>query len=92
MRKAAGKMRTPLNLDDQLLAEAQKYTGIAEKTLLVREALKALVEREAGKRLVLLGGSDPDAEFRERRRRGRNDRRRQLDQDLSHPFLGQDAE
>ena len=41
MRKAAGKMRTPLNLDDQLLAEAQKYTGIAEKTLLVREALSA---------------------------------------------------
>ncbi len=52
-------MRTTLNIDDQLLAEAQRMTGLAEKTALVREALKALVERESARRLARLGGSEP---------------------------------
>ena len=52
-------MRTTLNIDDQLLAEAQSMTGLAEKTALVREALKALVERESARRLARLGGSEP---------------------------------
>lgn len=50
-------MRTTLNIDDDLLAEAQKLTGEAEKTMLVRLGLRALIEREAAKRLARLGGS-----------------------------------
>jgi Arc/MetJ family transcription regulator len=52
-------MRTTLNIDDQLLVEAQDLTGLAEKTALVREALKALIERESARRLARLGGSEP---------------------------------
>ena len=53
-------MRTTLTLDDELLQEAQAYTGLREKSALVREALKALVERESARRLARLGGSEPD--------------------------------
>ena len=52
-------MRTTLTLDNELLQEAQAYTGLREKSALVREALKALVERESA-RLRRLGGSEPD--------------------------------
>ncbi len=52
-------MRTTLALDDDLLAKAQAYTGVKEKSALVREALKALVEREAARRLARMGGSQP---------------------------------
>ncbi|TVR61415.1 MAG: type II toxin-antitoxin system VapB family antitoxin [Candidatus Competibacteraceae bacterium] len=52
-------MRTTLNIDDQLLAEARDMTGLAEKTALIREALKALIERESARRLARLGGSEP---------------------------------
>ncbi len=52
-------MRTTLALDDDLLAKAQAYTGITEKSALVREALKALVERESARRLARLGGVAP---------------------------------
>ncbi len=36
-------MRTTLNIDDQLLAEAQRLTGVSEKAALVREGLRALI-------------------------------------------------
>lgn len=52
-------MRTTLALDDDLLAEAQRLTGTTEKTALVREALRALIERESARRLARLGGSEP---------------------------------
>ncbi len=52
-------MRTTLNIDDQLLSEARRITGVAEKTALVREGLKALIERESARRLAKLGGSEP---------------------------------
>jgi len=52
-------MRTTLALDDELLAKAQAFTGLEEKTALVREALKALIERESARRLARLGGSEP---------------------------------
>ena len=61
-------MRTTVVLDDDLLAAAQDYTGINEKTALVREALKALVEREAARRLARLGGSQPHIKSVLRRR------------------------
>ncbi|MBV5308834.1 type II toxin-antitoxin system VapB family antitoxin [Chromatium okenii] len=52
-------MHTTLALDDELIAKAQALTGISEKTVLVREALRALIERESAKQLALLGGSEP---------------------------------
>ena len=61
-------MRTTLNIDDRLLAEAQRITGIAEKTKLVRQGLQALIERESARRLAKLGGSEPQLESIPRRR------------------------
>ena len=55
-------MRTTLNIDDQLLAEAQRITGMTEKAALVREGLRALIERESARRLAKLGGTEPDLE------------------------------
>jgi Arc/MetJ family transcription regulator len=51
-------MRTTLALDDDLLAKAQAFTGLQEKSALIREALKALIERESARRLARLGGSE----------------------------------
>jgi Arc/MetJ family transcription regulator len=51
-------MRTTLALDDDLLAEAQRLTGTKEKSALVRQALRALIERESARRLARLGGSE----------------------------------
>ena len=61
-------MRTTLNIDDQLLAEAQRITGIAEKAKLVREGLQALIQRESARRLARLGGSEPQLKSIPRRR------------------------
>ncbi|CAL4867054.1 Antitoxin VapB32 [Asticcacaulis sp. MM231] len=61
-------MRTTVVLDDELMARAEEYTGIKERSALLREALKALVEREASRRLARLGGSMPDAVAAPRRR------------------------
>ncbi|WP_206957269.1 type II toxin-antitoxin system VapB family antitoxin [Trinickia acidisoli] len=63
-------MRTTIALDDDLLAKAQAYTGVEEKSALVREALTALIQREAAKRLANLGGSQPGVEAAPRRRQG----------------------
>ena len=52
-------MRTTLALDDDLVDEAQRLTGTQEKTALVREALRALIERESARRLARLGGTEP---------------------------------
>jgi Arc/MetJ family transcription regulator len=52
-------MRTTLNLDDGLIERARELTGIREKTALVRAGLEALIAREAGKRLAMLGGTQP---------------------------------
>ncbi len=61
-------MRTTLALDDDLMAKAQAFTGLTEKSAIVREALKALIAREAGRRLARLGGSQPDLPDIPRRR------------------------
>ena len=63
-------MRTTLALDDDLLAKAQAFTGLKEKSALVREALKALIERESARRLARLGGSEPGLKRPRRRRPG----------------------
>jgi len=61
-------MRTTLALDDDLLATAQEFTGLTEKSALVREALKALIERESARRLARLGGREPSLQAPPRRR------------------------
>ena len=61
-------MRTTLNIDDDLLEKARALSGVQEKTALVREGLKALIERESARRLARLGGTDPQLEPIPRRR------------------------
>ena len=61
-------MRTTVSLDDDLLKDAQHLTGLGERTALLREALKALIERESARRLARLGGSEPDLHPIPRRR------------------------
>jgi Arc/MetJ family transcription regulator len=61
-------MRTTLSLDDALLEKAVSFTGLSEKTALVREALKALIERESARRLASLGASEPRLKTIPRRR------------------------
>jgi Arc/MetJ family transcription regulator len=51
-------MRTTVNLDDALIDHAQSLTGIAERTALLQEALRALIQRESARRLAKLGGSE----------------------------------
>ncbi len=63
-------MRTTLSLDDDLLAEAQRLTGTREKSALVREALRALIQRESARRLARLGGTEPALSESPRRRAG----------------------
>ena len=55
----ASAMRTTIAIDDELLARAEQLTDVHERSALVREALKALIEREAARRLARLGGSEP---------------------------------
>jgi Arc/MetJ family transcription regulator len=61
-------MRTTVALDDELVAKAQAFTGVTEKSSLIREALKALIERESARRLARLGGSEPRLKAPRRRR------------------------
>ncbi len=55
------KVRTTVNIDDDLLARAQDLTGVKERATLLRMGLEALLEREAARRLARLGGSEPGA-------------------------------
>ena len=61
-------MRATLSIDDDLLADAKKYTGTPETPTLIRMALEALIQREAGRRLAELGGTEPDLQIPRRRR------------------------
>ena len=53
-------MRTTINLDDELIAKAIEYTGIKERSALVRMGLESLIAREAQRRLAALKGSIPE--------------------------------
>lgn len=61
-------MRTTLILDDALVERARRLTGLTQKTALVHAGLRALIEREAARRLAALGGTMPDLEAPPRRR------------------------
>lgn len=52
-------MKTTLSIDDELLARAQQLSGLEERNAIVREGLKALIERESARRLARLGGTEP---------------------------------
>ncbi|MEB3272040.1 MAG: type II toxin-antitoxin system VapB family antitoxin, partial [Synechococcus sp.] len=62
MRAQGGSMRTTVTLDDELLARAEQLCGDLERSALLKEALRALVQRESAKRLAALGGSEPALE------------------------------
>jgi len=64
-------MRTTLNIDDALLQEAGRLTGVKEKTALVRLGLQALVARESARRLADLGSTERGLAAIPRRRSGR---------------------
>jgi Arc/MetJ family transcription regulator len=61
-------MRTTLNIDDKVLSEAARLTGVHEKTSLVRQGLEALITRESARRLALLGGTQKSLRAIRRRR------------------------
>ena len=61
-------MRTTLNIDDALLAQATQLSGLREKTAVVRAGLQALVARESAKRLAALGGTEKGLRAIPRRR------------------------
>ena len=62
------KMRTTINVDDDLLNAAQKVSGVKERTALIHAGLQALIERESARRLARLGGSDRQLKAIPRRR------------------------
>ncbi len=66
-------MRTTLTIDDQLFEQAVALTGVKEKSALLRESLKALIERESARRLAALGASESQLESISRRRFGLNE-------------------
>ncbi|MGL5114575.1 MAG: type II toxin-antitoxin system VapB family antitoxin [Beijerinckiaceae bacterium] len=61
-------MRTTVTIDDQLLVDAIEMTGISDRSALLKAALTALIQREAARRLSLLGGSQPGIKAAPRRR------------------------
>ncbi|MHB1581978.1 MAG: type II toxin-antitoxin system VapB family antitoxin [Acidithiobacillus sp.] len=61
-------MRTTINLDDELLAQAKALCGVEERGALLKEALRALIERESARRLARLGGTEPQLRNIPRRR------------------------
>ncbi len=61
-------MRTTVNLNDELLEEARRITGIKGRTALIHEGLRALIERESARRLARLGGTEPRLQPVPRRR------------------------
>lgn len=63
-------MRTTINIDEELLAKALRLTGPMDRTALLSEGLKALIERESARRLARLGGTQPALKAAPRRRTG----------------------
>jgi Arc/MetJ family transcription regulator len=61
-------MRTTITIDDDLLAKASKLSGAANRSAVIREALRALIERESAKPLALMGGTQPKLKVAPRRR------------------------
>ncbi|MGE0313755.1 MAG: type II toxin-antitoxin system VapB family antitoxin [Lautropia sp.] len=65
-------MRTTVTIDDELLAKATRLTGPMDRTAILSEGLRALIERESARRLARLGGSQPSLNAAPRRRSARS--------------------
>lgn len=63
-------MRTTVNLDEKLIEQAARLSGLSDRGTLLREALTALIQRESARRLAKLAGSDPALKPVPRRRSG----------------------
>ena len=63
-------MRTTINIDDDLLAKASKLAGPLDRSAVVHEGLRALIQRESARRLARLGGTQPALKSVPRRRAG----------------------
>lgn len=61
-------MRTTVNIDDKLLSDAERLTGVSERAALINAGLRALIERESARRLARLGGTEPELKPVPRRR------------------------
>ena len=61
-------MKFMIAIDEELCAKAQQFAGVTEESAVMTEALKALVEREAARRLARMGGTEPNAKAPPRRR------------------------
>jgi Arc/MetJ family transcription regulator len=61
-------MRTTVNLDERLIEQASRLTGLTDRNSLLQEALTTLVRRESARRLARLAGSDPGIQPIPRRR------------------------
>lgn len=61
-------MRTTIKLDESLVDEARRLTGMAERTALIHAGLRALIARESARRLARLGGTEPGLDDVPRRR------------------------
>ncbi|MDE2757070.1 MAG: type II toxin-antitoxin system VapB family antitoxin [Acidobacteriota bacterium] len=61
-------MKATVNIDDRLLEQAQRLTGLKTRSALIREGMRALVERENARRLARLGGTEPQLKSVPRRR------------------------
>ena len=61
-------MRTTVDLDEDLVKQAFKASGLHKKTELIEEGLRLIIRREASQYIIALGGSDPTAKAPPRRR------------------------
>ena len=61
-------MKIEVEIEDALLAEAEAEVNGTSRSELVSEALRSLIHRQAARRLIALGGSDPNATLAPRRR------------------------
>jgi Arc/MetJ family transcription regulator len=68
MHQGDSEMRTTINIDDDLLEKATKLAGPLDRAAIVREGLKAFIERESARRLARLGGTQPNLKAAPRRR------------------------
>lgn len=61
-------VRTTINIDEELLERATRLVGPIERTAVLHEGLRALIQRESAKRLARLGGTQPALKAAPRRR------------------------
>jgi Arc/MetJ family transcription regulator len=61
-------MHVTIAIEDDFFAKARALTGLQEESALIREALKALIERESARQLARMRGSEPNLRAVPRRR------------------------